>query len=181
MTVTVPVGAATGPIRVTAPGGTATSTGTFTVTSLTPLDFYTLNPCRLFDTRNAGGPTGGAPLTCGADYTFTIVGGACGVPADAKAVSLNVTVTSPTAQGNVRLFASGTPAPLVSTQNYVAGQTRGTTPWRRWGRGGSLDEVLADGDGALDRGRERVLQVAPGRLALAWQAQIHRDDPQPNW
>jgi hypothetical protein len=53
-----------------------------------------------------------------------MVGGSCGVPSNAKAVSLNLTVVAPTAQGNVRLFASGAPAPLVSNQNYVAGQTR---------------------------------------------------------
>ncbi len=53
-----------------------------------------------------------------------MIGGSCGVPASAKAVSLNVTVTGATAQGNVRLFASGAPAPLVSNLNYVAGLTR---------------------------------------------------------
>jgi hypothetical protein len=84
-------------------------------------DFYTLDPCRVFDTRDPGGPTGGAPLTCGLDYNFTMTGGACGVLGSATAVSVNVTVTGATAQGNVRLFASGAPAPTVSTLNYVAG------------------------------------------------------------
>ena len=93
------------------------------VTALTPLDFYTVSPCRVFDTRQVTGPTAGAPLTCGSDRDFTIMG-ACGVPSGAKAVSLNVTVTQPSAAGNLRLFASGAPAPLVSSLNYVAGQTR---------------------------------------------------------
>jgi hypothetical protein len=89
------------------------------------LTLYTVEPCRVFDTREVGGPTAGKPLTCGVDYDFTVAGGTCSsVPSGAKAVSLNVTVTAPTAQGNVRLFASGTPAPVVSTQNYVAGLTR---------------------------------------------------------
>jgi hypothetical protein len=39
-------------------------------------------------------------------------------------VSLNVTVTEPTAQGNLRLFADGAPVPPTSTINYVAGLTR---------------------------------------------------------
>jgi subtilisin family serine protease len=94
------------------------------VNLLAPLDFYTVAPCRVFDTRLADGPTAGAPLTCGTVYDFTMVGGTCGVPSGAKAVSLNVTVTQPSAQGNVRLFASGTPVPLVSTLNYVAGLNR---------------------------------------------------------
>jgi hypothetical protein len=94
------------------------------VSFLAPLDFYTVSPCRVFDTREAGGPTAGAPLACGTTYDFTMVGGACGVPSGAKAVSLNVTVTQPSAQGNVRLFATGTPVPLVSMLNYVAGLNR---------------------------------------------------------
>jgi hypothetical protein len=94
------------------------------LTTIPALNFYTLSPCRVFDTRQTAGPTGGTPLTCNTDYDFTMVGGSCGVPSNAKAVSLNLTVVAPTAQGNVRLFASGAPAPLVSNQNYVAGQTR---------------------------------------------------------
>ncbi len=37
---------------------------------------------------------------------------------------MNLTVTQPTAQGNLRLYPAGTPLPLVSSINYVAGQTR---------------------------------------------------------
>jgi hypothetical protein len=86
--------------------------------------FYTLNPCRAVDTRLVSGPTGGAQLTCGIEQRLTIVGGTCPVPASAKAVSLNVTATAPSAAGNVRLFASGAPAPQVSNLNYTVGQTR---------------------------------------------------------
>jgi hypothetical protein len=90
------------------------------------VDFYTLSPCRIFDTRQVAAETNGSPLACGADKEYTIVGaGGCGVPSGAKAVSLNLTVASPTAQGNLRLFAAGAPAPLASNLNYVAGQTRG--------------------------------------------------------
>ena len=95
------------------------------LTSIPALDFFTVAPCRVFDTRAAGGPTSGAPLTCGTDRTFTIVGGACGVPLGAKAVSINVSVTQPSSAGNLRLFAAGAPVPGVSNLNYSAGQTRG--------------------------------------------------------
>ncbi len=93
------------------------------LTSTSAVSFYTVNPCRAVDTRELAGPTGGAPLTCGGDRDFTLAG-ACGVPSGAKAVSLNVTVTEPSTQGNLRLFSSGAPAPLVSSLNYAAGQTR---------------------------------------------------------
>ncbi len=94
------------------------------LTTVPAVDFFTVNPCRVFDTREVAGPTAGVPLACAGDYDFTITGGTCGVPSGAKAVSLNVTVTAPSAQGNLRLFAAGAPAPLVSNLNYVAGQTR---------------------------------------------------------
>ena len=89
-----------------------------------PGNFFALVPCRLVDTRNAAGPYGGPALTAGTTRNF-VLAGQCGIPAEARAVSVNVTVTAPTAAGNVRLFAAGTALPLVSTLNYSAGQTRG--------------------------------------------------------
>jgi hypothetical protein len=101
------------------------------------LDLYTVSPCRVFDTRLPGGPTAGAALACGGDRDFTIAG-TCNVPSGAKAVSLNVTVTQPSAQGNVRFFAAGAPAPLVSSLNYVAGQNRANNAIAPLGVGGAL-------------------------------------------
>jgi hypothetical protein len=63
-------------------------------------------------------------LKAGAVRTFTAAG-RCGVPTTAWAISLNVTVTQPTVNGNVRLYSAGTPVSLASTVNYSAGQTRG--------------------------------------------------------
>ena len=82
------------------------------------LRFFTVTPCRTVDTRVAGGA-----LVAGADRTFTIAG-TCGIPDTAQAVSLNVTVTQPTAPGNVRLFPAGDGVPFTSTINYATGQTR---------------------------------------------------------
>jgi hypothetical protein len=87
------------------------------------LDFYTLTPCRIVDTRNPAGPTGGPALASNATRLFTITG-ACGVPADAKAVALNVTALNAAAPGNVRLFPGNQAAPAVSTINYVPILTR---------------------------------------------------------
>ena len=108
-----------------------------------PTDFYTVTPCRVFDTRLVGFQTTGAPLTCGGNYDFTLVGGTCGVPSGANAVSLNVTVTAPSAQGNLRLFASGTPAPLVSSLNYAAGQTRANNAIAPLSSGGHIAVLCA--------------------------------------
>jgi hypothetical protein len=88
----------------------------------TALHFFTLTPCRVVDTRNATGPFGGPALSNGDLRDFTMTG-ACGIPSGATAVSINVTVVSPTALGFVR-FSPGCLPPVVSTINFSAGQTR---------------------------------------------------------
>ena len=45
-------------------------------------------------------------------------------PSTAKALSINLTVTQPSAAGHVRLFPAGQAVPTASTINYAAGQTR---------------------------------------------------------
>jgi uncharacterized repeat protein (TIGR01451 family) len=105
-------------------GANDTSTVTTQVVPPGPATgFYTVEPCRLLDTREANGPLGGPALVAGQDRTFVAVG-SCGVPATATAISVNVTATASTVGGNLRLYPGGQPLPLVSTINYVAGQTR---------------------------------------------------------
>jgi hypothetical protein len=88
------------------------------LTTVPALDFYSVSPCRVVDTRTT------TALTCGTERAITMTGGTCGVPADAKAVSINITATQSTAAGNIRVYAAGLPAPTASTLNYAAGQTR---------------------------------------------------------
>jgi acetyl esterase/lipase len=98
-----------------------------TVTLTNPLPvagFYTLPPCRLADTRQAAGPQGGPPLAAGATRVFT-VGGVCGVPAEATAISVNLTVANPGAAGFLTLYPPGVPRPQTSVINFRAGQVRG--------------------------------------------------------
>jgi uncharacterized repeat protein (TIGR01451 family) len=111
---------------VTAPGGVTdpdltNNTDTDTDTLL-GLDYFTLEPCRVVDTRG-GAPIAGPVLQGQETRPFAVVGH-CGIPATAKALSINVTVTQPTAQGNVRLFPADQALPPTSTLNYVAGLTR---------------------------------------------------------
>jgi uncharacterized repeat protein (TIGR01451 family) len=103
--------------------GNNTGGDTTPVTATLTGFFYSLTPCRIVDTRNPIGPTGGPALIGGAVRTFTI-SGACGVPADATAVTINVTVVGPTADGDLRIFPTGITPPLVSTLNFSAGQIR---------------------------------------------------------
>ena len=89
-----------------------------------PSSFHTLPPCRVVDTRNAPGPFGGPAIAAGEARAFSMTDGACGVPADAKALALNVTVTQPTSAGALTLFPGSGVAPITTTISFAAGKTR---------------------------------------------------------
>ena len=117
---------------------TATVTPPATVTDLNPannsatdtdvspaVDFFTLAPCRVVDTRGGTPPPPiGGPVLQGQQTRVLDVAGKCGIPLTAKAISVNLAVTQPGAAGNIRLFAAGQAVPSVSSINYGAGQTR---------------------------------------------------------
>lgn len=91
-----------------------------------PLDYYPLAaPCRALDTR-FDTPLGGgaaAQMQGGDERAFIVAGAgsACGVPADAEAVSATVTVVNPAAGGFLTLFPGDELLPGVSSVNFPAG------------------------------------------------------------
>jgi hypothetical protein len=85
--------------------------------------FYPLPPCRLVDTRGPAGPRGAPNLSCDGSTRVFEVTGACGIPPEATALSLNIVAANPTVLGHVSLFETGT-TPQTSTLNFGAGQTR---------------------------------------------------------
>jgi hypothetical protein len=90
-----------------------------------PADFYTVTPCRLVDTRNPAGPTGGPALSPGATRIFPVTGGLCGVPSTATAISVNLTVVEPAAQGHLVLHAGDAAGPpRTSSINFPPAVTR---------------------------------------------------------
>ncbi|MFD5325244.1 protease pro-enzyme activation domain-containing protein [Streptomyces sp. NPDC127092] len=81
-------------------------------------------PARILDTRNAIGRAGTSPVAGKGTVSLTVAG-AGGVPATgATAVVLNVTATSPTSNGHLIAYPSGTTRPTSSNINWLAGQTR---------------------------------------------------------
>lgn len=100
-----------------------------------PISFYTLTPCRVADTRNAAGPYGGPALSAQSARVFTLAG-QCGIPLDALAVSTNITITNPTASGDLRVYPAGSAAPLASTINFRPGQVRANNAVVGLGTGG---------------------------------------------
>ena len=88
-----------------------------------PVPFIPVTPCRVADTRNPNGAYGGPALVGALTRDFTI-GGQCGIPSGAEAVSFNFTITGGTAAGDLRFYPAGSVLPLVSTINW--GPTTGT-------------------------------------------------------
>jgi hypothetical protein len=110
-----------------------------TTTPPGPQDFYTLAPCRLLDTRQPYGATGG-PALAPAVPRVIVATGRCGVPANARALALNVTVFNPPGGGNVRLFPGDRDSTGTSTLNFSTGITRANN---------AIVPLAASGSGAL--------------------------------
>jgi hypothetical protein len=104
------------------------------------LNFFTLMPCRLLDTRNPNGPSGGPILTAGQPRNLPAVG-SCGIPAGAKSLALNVTVTGGTSGGSVTIYPGDAPVPAASTLNFSPGQTRANN---------AVMALSCNGDGSLE-------------------------------
>jgi len=93
------------------------------VPNAAPLGYFTINPCRVIDTRQPNGPYGGPALAGGGARRLFQLAGQCGVPSDAKAVAANVTVVASSTAGDFRVGPSGV-ANVTSSLNFPAGLTR---------------------------------------------------------
>ncbi|MEY2581905.1 MAG: hypothetical protein QOE09_1754 [Ilumatobacteraceae bacterium] len=115
------VGAA---IAVTLGGGTALHFAMAAPGDVVTNSFVPIAPVRILDTRpaplNVGGFAG--PLGSGQTHTFQVTG-VVGVPANATAVVMNVTVDATTGSSFLTVFPAGTTRPLASNLNWVAGTT----------------------------------------------------------
>ena len=74
-----------------------------------PLQFVTLPPCRVVDTRNPNGPFGGPAIQGGTARSFPLAesGNPCNIPANAVAYSLNVTVVTTGHLGYLTIWPTG--------------------------------------------------------------------------
>jgi hypothetical protein len=107
------------------PQGASVDIGAYEIPA--PLRLHTLAPCRVVDTRwLPEGPVGGPAIqpSGSPDRAFVLTGGPCSVPADARAVSANLTVTQPQAAGTLLVYPAGLDLPATSTVSFAAGRTR---------------------------------------------------------
>lgn len=111
--------------------------------------FRPVLPARLLDTRSGGqtidavGQGGGAVAP--GSITEVQVTGRAGVPADATAAVLNVTVTQAQAPGFVTAFPCGSTPPTASNLNFVQGSTVPNNVVAKIGTGGKVCLFAAEG------------------------------------
>ncbi len=103
--------------------------------------FHPIGPSRLVDTRNGLGAT---TLRMGQPQKITVTGLA-GVPADAVAITGNLTVTGATKGGFVSLTPARVTKPVTSTINFPAGDTRANAITMPLGTDGSVWAVYRAG------------------------------------
>jgi hypothetical protein len=106
-----------------------------------------LDPVRILDSRPGSqvGPYN-SPWSTRTIRPVTVRGGTTGVPVDAEAVVLNVTVTGTTASSNLRIWPTGLALPLVSSLNWRAGWTIPNAVTVKVGAGGQVNVYNNNGN-----------------------------------
>jgi hypothetical protein len=135
----------------------------------TPVQFFSVTPCRIVDTRGAAGPFGGPELTAGETRSFTIPSGPCaGIPSTAVAYSLNVTVVPPAPLGYLTIWPAGEGQPTVSTLNSLDGRVKANAAIVPAGTSGAVSvyvnnasNVLLDIDGYFAASSSASLEFYP--------------------
>jgi probable HAF family extracellular repeat protein len=137
---------------------------------LTPVKgrFVPVTPCRVADTR-----TGGSALAGGTARSFAIPQSGCGIPATARAYSLNVTAAPQGPLGYLTLWPTGMPQPYVSTLNSWDGSVVANAAIVPAGQDGAISvyvsnpaDVILDIDGYFDDDAgDSFYPVQPCRVA----------------
>jgi hypothetical protein len=102
------------------------------------LEFVPVNPCRVLDTRND------LVLSSLSTREVPVPNSGCGVPQDAAAYSLNVTVVPRGSLGYLTAWPTGQPRPVVSTLNSLDGRIKANAAIVPAGASGSISIFVTD-------------------------------------
>ncbi len=104
--------------------------------------FTSTTPARLMDTRagqfTIDGQFAGIGIRPAGFTTELTIANRGGISATPNAVALNIAVTEPTTAGFVTVYPCGSPLPLASNLNFVAGQTIANSVAARLGTAGKI-------------------------------------------
>lgn len=103
------------------------------------LTFHPVTPCRVADTRNPAGPFGGPAMTAALTRSFSPQSSGCGIPANAQAYSLNMTVVPPGPMSFLTTWPAGQTQPLASTLNALTGTVTANAAIVPAGTGGAIN------------------------------------------
>ncbi|HWM90261.1 MAG TPA: metallophosphoesterase [Thermoanaerobaculia bacterium] len=98
------------------------------------LDFHTVVPCRVADTRIS------SPLAAGVPRIFPVAG-SCGIPAEAVAVAANVKAVSPSAAGHLQVFPAGAPLSEATVASFRANVNRSGSAILPLGVAGEVEAI----------------------------------------
>jgi hypothetical protein len=116
--------------------------------------YVTVVPVRAIDSRSGTGQPGNTParFLATVPQTFQIngAGGVPGIPADAVAVTGNLTVTDQTQHGYLSITTAPTSTPSTSTLNFPLGDTRANGFTAQLDSNGQLSIVYMAGAGTTD-------------------------------
>jgi hypothetical protein len=115
-----------------------------TATDAAALAFYPVTPCRIVDTRNSNGALGGPSLRANGARSFPIQG-SCGIPAAARAYSLNFAAVPSGPLGYLTVWPAGQTQPVVASLNAVTGTVTANAVIVPAGTSGAID-VFATSD-----------------------------------
>jgi hypothetical protein len=90
----------------------------------TALQFVSVPPCRIADTRGPVGEFGGPTMDGNTERDFPIPQSACGIPGSAAAYSLNVTVVPAGSLNYLTIWPTGQQQPVASTLNSYDGRVK---------------------------------------------------------
>lgn len=111
--------------------------------------FTPLPPCRLLDTRESAGAAAAAPILAANSRRSFVLTGKCALPADARAVSVNITTTVASAAGELKVVGDLSPT-QTSSISFRQGKTRANN---------AIVRLATDGSGRIS-----VFNTAPGTV-----------------
>src|ERR1017187_1223405 len=106
----------------------------------TALQFVSVTPCRLIDTRLTGGPIQGGTFQ---NFRIPQEGG-CNIPDTAAAYSLNVSVVPQGQLGYLTIWPTGEYRPVVATLNSLDGRIKADAAIVTGGVGGAVSVYVTD-------------------------------------
>ncbi len=144
-----------------------------TVAAANGTDFFSVTPCRIFDSR-----FGDAPALAAGSPRLVTVAGVCGIPANATEVSLNLTAVSATGDGHLVAYDPDFAIPSTSVLNFHAHLTRANNAIVKLSASGQIAvQPTIVGNGTVELVVDTAGYFASAVTAVDDAATVTEDDP----